>query len=230
MKTILIIDDNKENRLQIKSIIAKINEKYNIIEAIDSSTALHALQNEVIDLVFVDIMLPDKSGPMLCSVLKDQRRFIPIIAISAHDENAKLRERILQAGADDIIRKPFIEEVIQMRVKSYLRFKENNDRLIEKEKQTLALTLAVTASHEINQPLMILKGNIDLLKLKIDKNEYSNSIAKYLEKIDTSVNRITEILAKFNNLRDSNLIFDEYIEDSGEMVLNLKKTKTPDNK
>ncbi len=225
MKTILIIDDNKDNRIQISEIIDKMDEDYTILEANDSNSALEMLNRQKIDLVFIDIMLPGKSGPMLCVVLKEQRRFVPIIAISTHDDNKMIRENILTAGADDIIRKPFIEEVIQMRVRSYLRFKENNDRLIEKEKQTLALTLAVTASHEINQPLMILKGNIDLLKLKIDKNEYSNSISKYLDHIDTSINRITEILAKFNNLRDSNLIFDEYIEDSAEMVFILKSTK-----
>ncbi len=97
MKTILIIDDKKDNCRQITEIINKMNEDYTILEAEDSKSASEVLSNHKADLVFIDIMLPGKSGPMLCIVLKEQNTFIPIIAISTQVmTNIKIREKYSQ--------------------------------------------------------------------------------------------------------------------------------------
>ena len=98
-----------------------------------------------------------------------------------------------------------IDEQIKTQEKlaeSYLQLKNAQDEILKLERETTALAMAVTANHEINQPLMVIKANLDMLILKIDPNNVGTYIDKYMQRIDESVDRISSILDKFKKTQE----------------------------
>ncbi|MCD4651945.1 MAG: PAS domain S-box protein [Candidatus Cloacimonetes bacterium] len=91
------------------------------------------------------------------------------------------------------------------------------------EKQNTALAMAVTASHEINQPLMILHGNLEMLEMKMPR-EIKEKHIKYFIKIHNSVDRIQNILEKFRQA--GSIEFDDYTEGTQMLVFNQSEGDT----
>lgn len=85
---------------------------------------------------------------------------------------------------------------------------------IQEEKIKAVLAMSVTANHEINQPLMVIQGNLDLLKNQLSPDTNTKEY-KYLEKIEKAVQRINVILHKFSS--KTNIKFVDYLQDI-EMV------------
>ncbi len=80
---------------------------------------------------------------------------------------------------------------------SYDKLEKAQQEIIQLERQKSVWAMAVTANHEINQPLMVIRGNMDLLRLKIDQSVLTDKHAQYLTNIEKSIDRIGEILRKF---------------------------------
>lgn len=117
MANILIADDEKEIIRLLRVYIEAGDHK--VFEANNGKTALEILKNERIDLVIVDIMMPEKNG---YEVIKEIRkgRYIPILVISAKIE---LSDRVfgIDLGADDYIIKPFEPLEVAAKVRAHLR-------------------------------------------------------------------------------------------------------------
>ena len=117
MNTILLVEDNPH--------IMKINhtalmmEGYHILEAATAAECLAALDDQDIDLVILDIMLPDGNGVTLCRQIK-QKFEIPILFLSALGENQDVIAA-LRAGGDDYLPKPYDIGVLIARVEARLR-------------------------------------------------------------------------------------------------------------
>ncbi len=89
--------------------------------------------------------------------------------------------------------------------------------IVKLEKKNTALAMAVTANHEMNQPLMILRGNLDMLLLSIDQQEFSEQQKRFVERIEQAIDRIQKILDKFSDLEDFRL--EDYSEGSKMVVI-----------
>ena len=117
MSTILLVEDNPH--------IMKINhtslmmEGYDILEATTIAECRAALKSHDVDLIVLDIMLPDGNGVELCSELK-HRYEIPILFLSALGENKDIIAA-LRAGGDDYLPKPFHTAELLARIRSVLR-------------------------------------------------------------------------------------------------------------
>jgi PAS domain S-box-containing protein len=92
-------------------------------------------------------------------------------------------------------------------VRDISKRKEAEKKILELERKRTVSAMTVTANHEINQPLMILQGSLELLRMKIKDQEQT----KYLDKCDDSIQRIASILSKFE--KTSNLETHDYVED-----------------
>jgi len=118
MKTILIVDDDRE--------IAKLaalylqNEGYRILQRHDGQQALQAIEQEEIDLMVLDVMMPEVDGLEVCRRLRERNNTIPILMISAKAEDLD-KVMGLMSGADDYLIKPFNPLELVARVKSLLR-------------------------------------------------------------------------------------------------------------
>ncbi|MDD6796334.1 MAG: response regulator transcription factor [Clostridiaceae bacterium] len=118
MEKILIVDDEKEIR-DLVEIYLK-SDGYSTVKAKDGQEALDILQqNDDIDLMILDIMMPNMSGIEVCAKIREERE-IPIIMLSAKSEDV---DKILglNMGADDYLTKPFNPLELVARVKSQLR-------------------------------------------------------------------------------------------------------------
>lgn len=116
-RTILIVDDQPEIVELLSLYLGK--ENYRILEAFDGREALQIIEKENIDLMLVDLMMPNINGYQLIKKIR-QDLHIPIIIISAkNDDNDKILG--LGLGADDFIPKPFNPLEVIARVQAQLR-------------------------------------------------------------------------------------------------------------
>ncbi|WP_182629455.1 response regulator transcription factor [Clostridium chromiireducens] len=115
--TILIVDDEKEIR-DLVDIYLK-SDGYNTIKACDGLEAINILQENEIDLIILDVMMPNLNGIEACLKIREMKE-MPIIMLSAKSEDI---DKILglNMGADDYLTKPFNPLELVARVKSQLR-------------------------------------------------------------------------------------------------------------
>lgn len=97
-----------------------------------------------------------------------------------------------------------------------LLLKEHRDELLMLERKNTALAVAVTAHHEINQPLMVIKGHLDMLIFEAE-NEMNNEIQlRHFERIDQSISKITSLLTRYSS---SELIDFTYYSPTTQMAI-----------
>jgi CheY-like chemotaxis protein len=108
MKSIVVIEDNKDNRLLVSSLLS---ERYTITEYETGFAAFRGLEHQVPDLILLDISLPGMDGVDVLARLRSDERLksIPVIALTAHAVSGD-REQYLAAGFDDYFAKPIVDE------------------------------------------------------------------------------------------------------------------------
>jgi len=139
---ILIVDNEEINRRLLKAILKAA--PYRILESRRASEAMALLQAEKVDLVILDLMLPEMSGPELCRWMKVTRatQLIPILMITSVQgiENEIVG---ISSGADEFLIKPLHPGVVRARVRAMLRNKALVDSLEQAETILFALAQAV---------------------------------------------------------------------------------------
>lgn len=122
-KKILIIEDDADIRELIKYNLSR--EGYCVSEAGGGKECLHTACSEPVDLILLDLMLPEMSGLDICKALKGDSSTadIPIIMVTAKGEESEIVIG-LELGADDYVVKPFSPKVLMARIKAVLRRKE----------------------------------------------------------------------------------------------------------
>jgi len=118
-QSILIIDDTP---LQIRILSQILSEKYDVKAASSGNKGIELAQRHNIDLILLDILLEDTSGYEVLKSLKssDKTRSIPVIfvtSMSSPDDEAKG----LSAGAVDYIGKPFVDDIVRLRVDLHMQ-------------------------------------------------------------------------------------------------------------
>ena len=134
-ETILVVDDNREIVYSISELLKY--EGYNTVKAYDGMEALKALEENRIDLILLDVMMPKMNG--LSALMKLRERYhIPVIILSAKTEESD-KVSGLMLGADDYVEKPYNPAELTARVKAHLRRyhawgsgapKEDEDRIV----------------------------------------------------------------------------------------------------
>jgi putative two-component system response regulator len=142
--TILIVDDIDLNRRLLKAMLKTAN--YRILEAKRPSIALNTLEREKVDLVVVDLMMPEMSGPEFCRLLKSNRRTQLIPILMATSVQGPENEIVgIESGADEFLIKPLQPTVVRTRIRAMLRNKALVDSLEEAE--TILFALAQSVEH-----------------------------------------------------------------------------------
>lgn len=104
-----------------------------------------------------------------------------------------------------------IDEQIKAQIKlkeSYKQLQDAQNNIISLERKNTALAMAVTANHEINQPLMIMEANLEMLFMTLPEEVKNEKISRYITRISESVTRIVNILDQFK--KNEKIEFEDY--------------------
>ena len=126
---ILAVDDDKNTRLLFKTILE--NEKYTVYVASNGVEAMDVMDRNHIDLVVLDIMMPQMDGYEFTKALREADNNLPILMVSAKQLPQDKKKGFL-VGTDDYMAKPIDEEEMILRIRALLRrAKIANERKIE---------------------------------------------------------------------------------------------------
>ena len=136
------------------------------------------------------------SDKLYTAVLASLRTYEAMVTIYAYRMNLerKVKERTVELE------------------KSLKELQDAQHEIINLERKNTALAMAVTTSHEINQPLMVIKGSMDLINMSPDVRAFSQQQRNHLSKIEDSVTKISQIMKKFNRM--DSIKFSDYTEDT----------------
>jgi two-component system sensor histidine kinase ChiS len=116
---VLIVDDEPVNRLVLRTFLNRVG--YTIVEAGSGPQALECVQNQTVDLVILDIMMPGMSGYEVCAKLRESfsPARLPILLLTAKNGVQDLLQGY-RCGASDFLTKPFQREELQARMELHL--------------------------------------------------------------------------------------------------------------
>ncbi|HIU66188.1 MAG TPA: response regulator transcription factor [Candidatus Caccomorpha excrementavium] len=118
MVRILVVDDDKNTRRLLKAVLEA--ENYTVLTAAGANEALEIMDREYVDLIVLDVMMPNMNGYEFTETLRDGKSTLPILMISAKQLPEDKKKGFL-AGTDDYMTKPIDEEEMLLRIRALLR-------------------------------------------------------------------------------------------------------------
>ncbi len=178
-KTILIVDDTKIN---IDILLELLGDTYDILVSLNGTRALEIIDENHVDIILLDILMPDINGYDVCRVLKskEKTKHIPVIFITANTDEESI-ENAFEVGGIDYITKPFKALELLARLRTHLNMQELLKELEDSHKD---LELLASQDHmtklynrryfsEISMKILELakrnKKDLSVLMLDIDK-------------------------------------------------------------
>jgi two-component system, cell cycle response regulator len=138
---VLVVDDIAAN---VKLLEARLTAEYfEVLTASCGPEALHILENECVDVVLLDVMMPGMDGLEVCRRIKGAPRtaHLPVVIVTALDQAAD-KVQGLAAGADDFLAKPVDDMALITRVRNLVRLKTLSDELMMRCATGVELELA----------------------------------------------------------------------------------------
>lgn len=165
---LLIVDDEEPIRELIRYNVEK--NGYQATTAANGKDALDIARSQKIDLLILDLMLPDMSGLDICRILKNDTKTssIPIIMVTAKTEDSDIVTG-LELGADDYVTKPFSPRVLIARIQSVLRRRESTHEANTSDEFTIH---GITISSQ--------KHNVEMDGIQLDLSATEFAILEYL--------------------------------------------------
>ena len=186
--SILIVDDVNKN-LQLMATIL-LDKGYDIRIASNGKQALHSLDQELVDLILLDVMMPEMDGFEVCQKIKanPETANIPILFLTAKTEVTD-KVRGFEIGGADYITKPFDPIEVIARINAHLQLKLANDTILEysdqleemlyerthelimSERQATIGQLIQGIVHNLRGPLTVIGPGSQMIKMKLDNFE-----------------------------------------------------------
>jgi DNA-binding response OmpR family regulator len=190
---VLVVDDLPQNLELVEALLGPVG--YCVTKASNGVEALSKVNGEAPDLILLDVMMPGLDGYEVCRRLKadENSAFIPVLiltALSAREEMVQAME----AGADDLLGKPFSGLELLMRVRCLLRIKKLHDQLENYRRMATVGEMVSGIAHEMRNPLAITSSAAQILLRKGADPTLRQECA---EKIRTAVNRVAAIVESF---------------------------------
>jgi class 3 adenylate cyclase/CheY-like chemotaxis protein len=125
--TVLAVDDQPTNLRLLDAVLTPRGHR--VITASSGAEALELLETEDVDLVLLDILMPEMDGHEVCRRIRSAAatEFLPVVMITASGSEQRLAA--LESGADDFVTKPFDQSELLARVASLARIKRYHDTI-----------------------------------------------------------------------------------------------------
>lgn len=201
-KTILLVEDEIRIRFLLRDYFHK--ENFNVLEASNGREALELFSNNIIDLIILDIMMPEVDGLTVCKSIREIST-LPIILLTAKSEE---EDKLLgyDLGADDYVTKPFSPKVLVAKVKALLKRTDSHKDLSIINYNGLKIN---KLSHEVivdDKEINLSPKEFDLLLFLVSNEGIALSRDKILDNVwgmdyygdirtvDTNIKRLREKL------------------------------------
>ncbi|HUT55790.1 MAG TPA: TIGR02266 family protein [bacterium] len=117
----ILIADDMETFLRLEKMLLE-RSGYEIVMAKSGSEAIKKIQIEKPDLIFLDLLMPDMNGDVVCRFVKTNKglKHLPVIMVTTKGD-PESRERCAQAGADDFITKPVTQRDLFEKISKFIR-------------------------------------------------------------------------------------------------------------
>jgi len=124
-KKILIVDDDADLRGSLAEQL-DLHEEFTAVQADSAASGLTAAKDNHLDLVLLDVGLPDMDGREACKIMRKNGVKCPIVMLTGHDSDS---DTILglESGANDYVTKPFRFGVLLARIRAQLRQHEQSE-------------------------------------------------------------------------------------------------------
>jgi len=169
--SILVVDDSETN---IDILVELLSDTYEVLVALDGENALETVEENEIDLILLDIMMPEMDGYEVCRRLKSKKgtKDIPIIFITARTDEEAI-EKAYDVGGMDYVTKPFKPKELSARVKIQLQLQKLIKDL-ERSKEELKLLASTDPLTKLYNRRFFSETSENILKLaKRDKTDLS---------------------------------------------------------
>jgi putative two-component system response regulator len=140
--TILVADDQASNRELLEELLSE--QGFKVITAPDGASALEQVSTSQVDLVILDVMMPQLTGFAVCQKIKSnpETDLVPVVLVTALSDKQNRLEGI-EAGADDFLTRPVDRTELLARVRSLLQLKFRTDELERAESVLFSLARSI---------------------------------------------------------------------------------------
>lgn len=210
--SILIVDDDGDIRTVLSLRLRA--EGFNT-EAVNSAQVAYARLNSTknIDLILLDVLMPEESGIAACRKIKEDSRTedIPIIMMTASEDIVHLKDAF-DAGAMDYLTKPFNKSELLLRIRSALRLKHVIDRLKSHQRELVTITERLKFA---NIRLEALSATDELTGV-FNRRHFDLTLANEHRRAQRLRSRIALIMVDVDRFKDFN---DRYGHQTGDKCL-----------
>ena len=196
-KTVMIADDEQRIRKLISDFLQR--EGYTVVEADNGQSALALLAAEKIDLVILDVMMPEPDGLTVCREIR-KKSSVPIIMLTARSEELD-QLFAFELGVDEYVTKPFSPKVLTARVNALFRRLES-EKSVERSSNGLNIDTDSRLVSLDAVPLELSPKEYDLLAFlfenrgkALSRQQILNQVWNFdyygdLRTVDTHINRL----------------------------------------
>jgi DNA-binding response OmpR family regulator len=201
-KTVLIADDEQRIRKLISDFLQR--DGYTVVEADNGQAALELFAAERIDLVILDVMMPEPDGLTVCREIR-KKSSVPIIMLTARSEELD-QLFAFELGADEYVTKPFSPKVLTARVNALFRRLEA-EKTLERSSNGLNIDTESRLVFVDAQPIELSPKEYDLLAFlfenrgkALSRQQILNQVWNFdyygdLRTVDTHINRLRSKLS-----------------------------------
>ena len=233
----LLVDDNEINLKVLEVRLQKKGFKTTITT--NPKEALEFLDSRTFDLVLLDLVMPEVTGLDILDFVRKKHSAIelPVIMTTAQLESSNIVSAF-DKGANDYITKPIDFKATWARIRTHLTIKKLNEDLEKKRQESIEharmgtlVDMAGSVAHEINNPLTIILGWVQLLNNSVQKGSPKEKILVGLDNIFQSVLRVESVvrgLSAFAKEGGSEEVKDLSIQEVLQTTLSICQTTLND--
>ncbi len=200
---VLIVDDSNTVRKGLTNILG--NAGFVTCEAVNGKDAIKMLEeNPDIDLILMDILMPEMDGYDACRIIKSKTRdkFIPIVMQTSFDKTEDTVKG-LNAGADDYISKKAKPEELVARVKAGLRIKYFHDELRKTHLQLEEAGKVLASVHTVTQIADTVSHHLKSIRMSAVGTDIASEITSEVDCIWGAINEMMgKVSESYNSYSD----------------------------